>query len=136
VAITLLDGSGFSYTLAVANRRGVRGECQEQAGARGRVPRLSRLLALALKLETLLAHGIVQNHADLAELGHVSRTRVCQILLLTNLAPAIHETVLFLPQTVSGRDCITEHRLRCIARLLDWAQQRQAFRAVLAGPGR
>jgi site-specific DNA recombinase len=136
VAITLLDGSRFSYTLAMANRPGVRRVCEEQAGARGRVPRVSRLMALALKLQTLLAHGTVRNAAELAELGTVSRARVCQILMLTNLAPAIQEAVLFLPQTVSGRDCITEHRLRCIARLLDWAQQRQAFRAVLAGPGR
>jgi hypothetical protein len=100
------------------------------------VPRLSRLMALALKLETLLAHGIVQNHAELAELGHVSRTRVCQILLLTNLAPAIQEAVLFLPQTVSGRDRITENRLRRIASQLDWEEQRQAFRCLWAGSGR
>lgn len=46
---------------------------------------------------------------------------------------ACREAVLFLLQTVSGRDFIPERRLRCIAQLLDWEQQRQAFRALLAG---
>jgi hypothetical protein len=136
VAITLLDGSGFSYTLAIANRPGMCALSEEQASARRRVPRVSRLMALALKLETLLAQGMVRSAAELAELGHVSCARVCQILLLTNLAPAIQETVLFLPQTVSGRDFITEHRLRRIASLLDWEQQRQAFRTLLARSAR
>ena len=58
---------------------------------------------------------------------------MCQILMLTNLAPAIQEAVLFLPKTMSGRDPITENRLRRIASLLDWEHQRQAFRALWAG---
>ena len=57
---------------------------------------------------------------------------MCQILMLTNLAPGIQEAVLFLPTTMSGRDPITENRLRSIVSLLDWEQQRQAF--VLSGP--
>ena len=97
------------------------------------MPRVSRLMALALKLQTLLSQGTVRNPAELAELGQVSRPRVCQILMLTNLAPAIQEAVLFLPTTMSGRDLITENRLRSIASLLDWEQQRQAFRSLWAG---
>ena len=75
VAITLLDGSGFGYRLAMPNRPGVRRVFEEQQRACGRVPRVSRLMALALKLETLLAQGTLRNPAELAELGHVSRPR-------------------------------------------------------------
>ena len=136
VAITLLDGSGFGYRLAMPNRPGVRRVFEEQQRACGRVPRVSRLMALALKLETLLAQGTLCHPAELAELGHVSRPRLCQILLLTNLAPAIQEAVLFLPKTVRGRDRMTEHRLRRIARLLDWDAQVRAFRSLLGGSAR
>jgi DNA invertase Pin-like site-specific DNA recombinase len=132
VRVTLVDGGQFAYTLPVAHRRGVRGRFEEQQ-ALGRIPRVSRLMALALKFQDLLSRGTVRNHAALAELGHVSRTRVCQILRLTDLAPAIQEALLFLPKTVTGPDRFTEKRLRAIATLVDWEAQIQRFRCVLAG---
>jgi hypothetical protein len=94
---------------------------------------VSRLMALALKFQGLLAEGTARNHAELAQLGHVSRTRVCQILMLSNLAPAIQEALLFLPKTVRGPDRITENRLRDMAGLVDWEAQIQMFRSCLAG---
>src|SRR5438105_3230792 len=95
-------------------------------------PRVSRLIALALRFQDLLSHGSVRKHAQLAVLGHVSRVRVCQILLLNNLAPAIQEALLFLPKTVRGRDRITERSLRRMAKLVDWDAQIQLFRRWLA----
>src|SRR5690242_21125204 len=85
---------------------------------------VNRLMALALRFQDLLSHGIVRNRAELAELGQVSRVRVCQILLLTNLAPTIHETLLCLPKTVRGRDRMTEHRVRDIANLESTGRRR------------
>ena len=122
----------FGYMLPLANRPGVRHGFDQQQPS-GRVPRVSRLMALALQLETLLSQDTVRNAAELAELGHVSRPRVCQLLMLSNLAPAIQDAVLFLPKTVMGRDRIPENRLRSIASLLDWEEQMQAFRSLLAG---
>jgi hypothetical protein len=58
---------------------------------------------------------------------------VCQILSLTNLAPAIQEALLFLPKTVRGPDRILEKRVRAIASLVDWDAQIQLFRSCLAG---
>jgi DNA invertase Pin-like site-specific DNA recombinase len=133
VGVTLVDGSQFGYTLPVAQRPGVRRTFREELG---RIPRVSRLMALALKFQNLLSRGTVRSHADLAELGHVSRTRVCQILRLTNLAPAIQEALLFLPKTLRGPDRITENRLRGIASLVDWDAQIQLFRSRLAGSQR
>jgi site-specific DNA recombinase len=132
VGVTLADASQFAYTLPVAKRPGVRRTFDEQQ-ALGRVPRVSRLMALALRFNELLSHGAVQNHAELAQLGHVSRARMCQILMLANLAPNIQEALLFLPKTVRGRDRITERGLRAIAKLVDWDAQIQLFRSRLAG---
>jgi hypothetical protein len=133
VGVTLVDGSHFGYTLPVTNRPGVRRQFRQEFG---RVPRVSRLMALALKFQGLLSESTVRNHAELAELGHVSRTRVCQILMLTNLAPAIQEALLFLPKTLNGPDRITENRLRGIASLIDWNAQIRLFRSRLAGSQR
>ena len=70
---------------------------------RGRVPRVARLLALALRCEQLVAAGVIANYAALADLGHVSRARVTQILNLLLLAPDLQEALLFLPRTERGR---------------------------------
>jgi site-specific DNA recombinase len=129
VGLTLMDRSRFAYTLPPANRPGVRRTFREESG---RVPRVSRLMALALKFQRLLSEGTVRNHTELAQLGQVSRTRVCQILMLTNLAPTIQEALLFLPKTLNGHDRITENRLRAIASLVDWDAQTQLFRSRLA----
>lgn len=64
----------------------------------GRVPRVARLMALALRFDGLIRTGAVTDQAELARLGHVTRARVSQIMALLNLAPDIQEALLFLPQ--------------------------------------
>src|SRR5690242_18906811 len=65
------------------------------AAPAGRVPRVARLLALAIRLEQLVQAGVIANYAALAKLGHVSRARVTQIQNLLLLAPDIQEALLF-----------------------------------------
>src|SRR5262245_6891768 len=72
----------------------------------GRVPRISRLMALAIRFDELLRRGEVGDYAELARLGHVTRARVTQIMNLLNLAPDIQEAILFLPPTLVGHDKI------------------------------
>src|SRR3974390_178206 len=96
----------------------------------GRVPRVSRLMALAIKFERLVREGRAASYGVLAEAGHVSRARLSQILRLTELAPEIQEDVLFLPRVVTGADPITENALRHIARSVDWDWQRQQFQSL------
>src|SRR5262249_39739038 len=98
----------------------------------GRVPRVARLLALALRLEQLVQTGVIANSAELARLGHVSRARVTQIVNLRLLAPDLQEAVLFLPQTLRGRDPIHVRQLQRVAAELDWQQQRRLWQALLA----
>lgn len=93
----------------------------------GRVPRVARLMALAIRFERLLAQGQVRDYADLARLGHVTRPRVTQIMNLLNLAPDIQEALLFLPRVESGRDPVKEWQIRPIAAEPDWATQRRMW---------
>lgn len=89
----------------------------------GSIPRVSRLMALAIRSDGLIGSGAITDQADLARLGHVSRARVTQIMNMLHLAPAIQEEVLSLPRVTAGRDAITERHLRTIAAEVDWARQ-------------
>ena len=101
---------------------------------RGRIPRVSRLMALAIKFDRLLASGAVRDQAELAELGHVTRARVTQIMNLLHLAPDIQEDILFLPPVTSGHDPIAERHLRPIAAEPDWQNQRRQWRRLRGEP--
>ena len=58
-------------------------------GPCGRLPRITRLMALAIHFDGLVQSGAVSNYAELARLGNVTRPRVTQIMNLLNLAPEI-----------------------------------------------
>jgi hypothetical protein len=100
----------------------------------GRVPRISRLMALALRLEELVRTGVVADYAALARLGHVSRARISQIQNLLTLAPDIQEALLFLPRVKRGRDPIHLRQLQPVAAILDWNQQRRLWQALVGNP--
>jgi hypothetical protein len=93
----------------------------------GRVPRVARLMALALRCQELLAEGVLASRAELAALGRVTRARVSQILNLLNLAPDLQETLLFLPRTLGRRDALILRQLQPIASTLDWGEQRRLW---------
>ncbi|MEZ6152331.1 MAG: hypothetical protein R3C09_19700 [Pirellulaceae bacterium] len=82
----------------------------------GRLPRVTKLMALAIRLNQLIRDGHVTDQAELARLSHVSRARLTQIMNILQLAPDIQEAVLHLPPTENGRDAVTERDLRPIAR--------------------
>ena len=96
----------------------------------GRVPRVARLMALALRCAHLRVTGVIRHDAELAALGHVSRARISQILNLLVLAPDIQEALLFLPAVAHGRDPIPFQQLQAIAKVLDWRQQRKLWTAL------
>jgi len=75
------------------------------------VPRISRLMALAIHFDELIRQGIVRDYADLARLGGVTRARITQIMNLLNLPSWKQEEILFL-HGGQGRDRLTERQLR------------------------
>ena len=100
---------------------------EEEPMPAGRIPRISRLMALAIHFDGLITAGEIIDQAEIARFGHVSRARVTQIMNLLLLAPDIQEEILFLPPTKNGRDPIREIMLRPIAAVLDWRKQRKMW---------
>ena len=91
---------------------------------------MARLLALALRCEQLLHAGTIASYAELAELGHISRARVTQIMNLLLLAPDIQEHLLYLTRPERGRDPLHLRQLQPLARVVDWAEQRRLWHAL------
>jgi len=97
----------------------------------GRVPRVARLLALALRMDQLVRTGEVTGYAELAALGHVTRARLSQIMSLLSLTPDLQEEILFLPRTLKGRDPIQLRYLLPIAAIPDWRKQKTRWKAMV-----
>jgi hypothetical protein len=102
----------------------------ESAEPLGRVPRLSRLMALAIHMDSLVQQGVVADHAELAALAQVSRARLTQIMNLLLLAPDIQEEILFFAKNRGSRDTIAEPSVRHVTAIVDWKKQMIAWEVV------
>lgn len=99
----------------------------------GRLPRISRLMALAIHCDRLLRSGKVPDAATMACVSHVTQPRMTQILNLTLLAPDIQEEILHLPPVGTGRAQVHERALRTICSITQWSRQRPRWRALRDG---
>ena len=120
------------YSL-VPNRRGRKPRNTPVAVNTGKLPRVTRLMALAIIFDELIRQGTVRDYADLARLGHVTRARLTQLMNLLLLAPDIQEEILFLPRTMAGRDPVSERSLRRITAIVRRDRQRKTWREMRAG---
>ena len=91
------------------------------------VPRIARLMALAIRLEGLVRDESFQNYAELAQLGRVTRARMTQIMKLLQLASDLQEQLLFLPPCKG----LNERNLRAVVQELDWSKQRPIFEKMI-----
>jgi hypothetical protein len=98
----------------------------------GRLPRVARLMALAIRFEDLLRAGTLKDFADLSRLGRVTRARISQIMNLLNLAPDLQERLLFLDPVVTWRDEVSERILRSVVDEPCWTQQRRLFEEIVS----
>jgi hypothetical protein len=80
----------------------------------------------------MLRTGDASDMIELARRGHVTQPRMSQIMALNQLAPDIQESLLNLPST-KGKPEIHEKRLRPIAAMLNWEEQRVAWRELTKG---
>lgn len=95
-----------------------------QLAGEGRVPRIAKLMALALQFDDLLRRGEIADKTEIARLALVTQSRITQVLSLCYLAPDIQEELLFLPRVLNGRDPIHEKRMRRICRAASFPKQR------------
>lgn len=98
----------------------------------GRIPRVSKLMSLAIRFDGLLRSGVVSDQSELARLAQVTQPRMTQIMNLLHLAPDIQEQILFLPVVKAGNDPIHEKMLRPVVILIDWREQRVRWDDLLA----
>jgi hypothetical protein len=96
----------------------------------GRVPRVAKLMALAIRFDGLLRDGVVADQSELARLARVTQPRMTQILNLLHLAPDLQEQVLFLPPVVAGKDRTHERMLRPLCGEVEWERQRILWQAL------
>ena len=104
----------------------------DSAAEAGRIPLVSRFMALALRFDELICSGEVTSYSELARLGHVTRARLSQIMSLLCLAPDLQEKILFLPTTLNGRDPIQLRHLLPIAAIADWRKQRHTWKTTIS----
>ena len=101
----------------------------ERAPPPARLPRVTRLMALAIKYQGMISRGEVLDYADIARLGYVTRARVTQIMNLLHLAPDIQEDLIFVDEKRNLPE-ITERHLRLVAAAVYWKEQRKLWTVV------
>jgi hypothetical protein len=111
---------------------GVQAEQPPSPAPLGRPARVAHMLALAIRIEKMIATGELKDRAHAAANLGVSRARVTQLLALTLLAPDIQEELLFL-EVEDGVERITERALRHVVCAVDWEEQRRLWKE-LRGP--
>ena len=93
-----------------------------------RVPRVARLMALAIRFDQMIRDGVVADQAELARLGQVTRARVTQIMDLLNLAPQIQEELLQARE--SSLHSLSERRLRPVSSIICWRGQLKEWNSL------
>ena len=136
---TASDGAGLSrlessFSFKPKNRRKSDNHLREEDRSiePGNLPRVSKLMALAIRFDGLIQRGEVRDYADLARLGYVTRARITQIMNLRNLAPDVQEESLLRPRPVKGRDRLLEKEVRPIAAVPHWSRQRKRWAKLTA----
>jgi hypothetical protein len=98
---------------------------------KGRLPRITRYMALAIYYEDLIRQGHVHDYAEIAALGHVTRARLTQIMNLRLLAADIQEEIISMVRLVKGRDMLCLQQLQRIALESNWQNQRKLWESCM-----
>lgn len=115
-----------TYTVDFGRRPSTRATSVGERPAHS-IPRIARLMALAIRFEGLVRQGTIRDYAELARRGRVTRARLTQIMKLLNLSSDIQEQILFLPP-VEG---LNERNLRRIVSRVNWDEQRPMFQKII-----
>ena len=96
----------------------------------GRIPRIAKLMAIAIRCDQMLRTGAVPDASALAEIARISQPRMTQILNLTLLAPDIQGKLLFLDPVEEGKPEVSEKAMQRICAEVSWVRQRASLASV------
>jgi hypothetical protein len=127
-----IDNQTLQIEITIASAKGREGGQRSSTSGSNvpdplRIPRITRLMALAIKFEAMVERGEVRDYADLARLGYVTRARITQIMNLLNLAPDIQEEIIGMGRP-TNENVVTERHVRSVVGFVLWARQRQVWR--------
>ena len=97
-----------------------------------RLPRITRLMALAIKYEHLLQKGLVNTHEEIAVMAGVDRSQISAVLRLRLLSPEIQEWLLDLPEMEKRNDPIGWTAIQKITRTPSWEEQLKELNGLTA----
>jgi len=98
----------------------------------GRVPTVTRMLALAHYYDRLLRQKKVDSISHIACLEQVSQQRISQIIGLLLLCPEIQELILTLPLQVHGNKNLSTEKLIQVAQEISFDKQIDRFQEILS----
>jgi len=94
----------------------------------GKVPTVSRMMALAIFYERLIKNGKIKSVSDIGRLENVSQQRVSQVMRLLYLSPKLQEKILTLPRQYRNTCRIPTEKCIQIAREIDFERQERLFK--------
>ena len=121
----------FQTTTGGRGRKQIGAPKPKKSSAPAKLPHVTKLMALAIRLEHLLASGQVKDQAEIARTAGITRARVTQIINLANLAPDIQEAILNLEPTTDPVPRFREREVRTIAILPNWEKQRVLWKRLI-----
>lgn len=122
-----------AITLKAHCRRTIKRSPEDEAEKprpKGKIPRVSRLMALAIHFDEMLRSGEAKDSTELAVLYDITQPRMSQISSLALLAPEIQEALLNLPRETTGRSQIHEKCLRPICAQVDFDRQQEMWKQL------
>lgn len=120
----------FETSSSSHGRQRVSAPKPKKSSAPAKLPHITKLMALAIRLEHLLASGQVKDQAEIARTAGITRARVTQIINLTQLAPDIQEAILNLEPTTDHVPRFREREVRSIAIMPNWEKQRMLWKRL------
>lgn len=121
----------FETSSSSHGRQRVSAPKPKKSSAPAKLPHITKLMALAIRLEHLLATGQVKDQAEIARTAGITRARVTQIINLTQLAPDIQEAILNLEPTTDHVPRFREREVRSIAIVPNWETQRVLWKRLV-----
>ena len=96
----------------------------------GKIPTVSRMMALALFYEQLIKKGKIKSVSDIGRLENVSQQRVSQVMSLLLLSPKLQEELLTLPKQFRNSTRISTEQAIIIAKEIGFEKQEEMFNEV------